>query len=76
MNNRYYKYWSIKEPVFRTNEKRFFKEGPFETILERLTTQLYIGMNFQIVRGPASCGKTTILREISRQLPVEEWDVL
>ena len=76
MNNRYYKYWSIKEPVFITNEKRFYKEGPFETILERLTTQLYIGMNFQIVRGPASCGKTTILREIARQLPVEEWDVL
>ncbi|MEI8025525.1 MAG: ATP-binding protein [Pseudomonadota bacterium] len=76
MNNRYFKYWSITKPVFISNEKKFYSEGPFQSIFDRLKTQLYIGMNFQIIRGPAGTGKSTILREMSRQLPVTEWDIL
>ena len=76
MNNKYFKYWSITKPVFISNERNFYPEDPFGTIFERLKTQLYIGMNFQIIRGPESCGKTAVLRELSRQLPVAEWDIL
>lgn len=76
MNNRYFKYWSISKPVFISNQKEFYSEEPFHTIFDRLKTQLYVGMNFQILRGPASSGKTTILKEILRQLPAAEWDIL
>jgi type II secretory pathway predicted ATPase ExeA len=76
VSNRYFRYWSIKEPVFLSHDKEFFLGGPFQPLLDRLTTQLYVGMKIQVIQGPSSCGKTTLLRQISRSLPVEDWDVL